>query len=133
MDDGATRWREVGSRLDQQLLAGEFGTDVDQTAQQLVDDAYTATCDALRLALSEVACWKLSQMNRGQFRHRRVEWERIGKLPSSFVMAKVRSALESAARGAEDPEAAKRSMDAFTKFYQDLFKADAYMPFKAFQ
>jgi exonuclease III len=130
----AEAWRTLGDQLDSQLLLENAHDDVMMmnSAQEQVDALYTTGCSKIREALSDIACWKPATAARPLQRHRDIHWADTGTLPHSFVLSKIRSALESASDQSNDPTTVKPRLQQFEEFYEELFQAAPDTPFEAF-
>jgi hypothetical protein len=131
MDAISRIWAFVAERLDADLQRdGHSDDSVIQLAQELVDAAYSATCEAIRCSLIGLACWDPARARRGHQAHRHVDWRALAESSDGFFLSSVKGALQTAqqAEAADGAAPETPSVEEFANCYRELFAAGPATP-----
>jgi hypothetical protein len=136
MSSMARLWDYVRLTLDAQVADGG-GNDENSlaSAQELVDEAYTITCRAIRCSLLGMACWDPERARRGHQAQRHVDWSALAECSDGFFLSSVKSALQTvqAAAPGEPAPYTVPTAQAFASFYADLYAASPATPIEPHQ
>lgn len=135
MDSLTRLWTYVSDKIDAQLDEDDCtGAAAINRAQELIDEAYTVTCRALRCSLLGMACWNPERARRGHQAQRHVNWRELSTTSDGFFLSSVKNALKTVqpAAQADRPAPATPTVDQFASCYRDLFAAGPETPHEPF-